>query len=44
MHGKEDGNQGSQRKAIPRGKIQKELVGVKDSHYTNPPITDATGS
>ena len=28
-HGKEDGNQGGQRKAVPRGEIPKELFGVK---------------
>ncbi len=37
------GNQGGQRKVVPRGKIPIELVGVKDSHYTITPITDATG-
>ncbi len=44
MHCIKDGNRGSQRKVIPRGKIPKELVGVKDSHYTITPITDATGA
>ena len=43
-HGKDDGNRGGQRKVVPRGEIPKELVGVKDSHYTITPITDATGT
>ncbi len=43
MHGKEDGNQGGQRKVIPRGKIPKEFVGLKDSHNMITTITDATG-
>ena len=43
-HGKEDGNQGGQRKVVPSGNIPKELVGVKDSNYMITPITDATGA
>ena len=43
-HGKDDGNQGGQRKVVPKGEIPKELVGVKDSHFTVTPITDATGT
>ncbi len=43
-HGKDNGNQGGQRKVVPRGIIPKELVGVKDSHYTITPITDAIGA
>jgi hypothetical protein len=43
-HGKDDGNRGGQRKVVPRGEIPKELVGVKDSHYTITPITNATGT
>jgi hypothetical protein len=43
-HDKYDGNWGSQRKVVPRGKIPKDLAGVKDSHYTVTPITDAMGT
>ncbi len=43
-HGKDDGNQGGQRKVVPRGEVPKELVGVRDSHFTVTPITDATGT
>ncbi len=43
-HGKDDGNQGGQRKIITIGKIPKEPVRVKDSHYTITPITDAMGA
>jgi hypothetical protein len=43
-HGKDDGNQGGQKKVVPRGEIPKELVGVKNSHFTITPITDATGT
>ena len=42
-HGKDDGNQGGQRKVVPKGEIPKEIVGIKDSHFTITPITDATG-
>jgi hypothetical protein len=42
--GKTDGNRGGQKKVVPRGKIPKELVGVKDSHFTITPITDLTGN
>ncbi len=43
-HGKDDGNQGSQKKVVPKGEIPKELVGVKDSDFTITPIMDATGT
>ena len=43
-HGKDDGNRGGQRKGVPKGEIPKELVAVKDSHFTVAPITDATGT
>ncbi len=43
-HGKDDENRGEQRKVIPKGEIPKELVRVKDSHYTVTPITNATGT
>ena len=43
-HGKDDGNQGGQRKVVSKGEIPKELVGVKDSHFTVTPITGATGT
>jgi hypothetical protein len=43
-HGKDDGNRGGQRKVCPRGEVPKELVGVKDSHYTITPVSDATGN
>ena len=39
-----EANRGGQRKVVPRGEIPKELVRVKDSHYTIMPITDATGT
>ena len=42
-HGKDDGNRGGQRKVVPKGEIPKEIVGVRDSHFTITPITDATG-
>ena len=42
-HGKDDGNRGGQRKVVPKGEIPKEIVGIKDSHFTITPITDATG-
>jgi hypothetical protein len=41
-HGKDDGNRGGQKKVVTKGEIPKELVGVKDSHFTITPITDAT--
>jgi hypothetical protein len=41
--GKDNDNQGGQKKVVPRGEIPKELLGVKDSHYTITPIDDATG-
>jgi hypothetical protein len=44
MYGKDDGNQGGQKKVVPKGEIPKELVGVKDLHFTIAPITDATGT
>jgi hypothetical protein len=43
-HGKDYGNQGGQRKVIPRGEIPKKLVGIKDSHFIITPIMDATGT
>ncbi len=43
MHGKDDGSQGGQRKVVPMGEITRKIVGVKDSHFTITPITDATG-
>jgi hypothetical protein len=43
-HGKDNGNQGSQKKVVPKGEIPKELVGVKNSHFTITPIMDATGT
>ncbi len=42
-HGKDDGNRGGQRKVEPKGEILKEIVGVRESHFTITPITDATG-
>ena len=38
-HGKDDGNRGGQRKVVPKGEIPKELVGVKDSHFTVTPAS-----
>ncbi len=43
-YGKDDGNRGGQRKVCPRGEVPKELIGVKDSHYTITPVSDATGN
>jgi hypothetical protein len=43
-HGKNDGNRGGQRKVVPKGKIPKELVGVKDSLFTVTLITNATST
>ena len=42
-HGKDDGNQGGQRKVVAREEVPKEIVGARDSHFTITPITDATG-
>ena len=42
-HGKDDGNRGGQRKVVPKGEIPNKIVGVKDSHFTITPITNATG-
>ena len=43
-HGKDDGKQGGQKKVVLKGEIPKELVGVKDLHFTITPIMDATGT
>ncbi len=40
---KDNGNRGGQRKLVPKGEIPKEIVGVRDSHFTITPITDAIG-
>ncbi len=36
-------NRDGQRKVVPKEEIPKEIVGVRDSHFTITPITDATG-
>jgi len=42
-HGKDDGHKGGQKMVATKGEIPRELVGIKNSHFTVLPISDFTG-
>ena len=42
-NGKDDGDRGGERRVVPEGVDADVAVGIKDSHFTVVPVTDATG-
>ena len=42
-HKKDDGQKGGEKKVVPRGETPKEVVGIKDSHFTVLPVSDLNG-
>lgn len=42
-HGKDDAVNGGEKKVVPKGQIPKEIVGIRNSHFTVVPVSDFTG-